>query len=62
MTQHGGGQTEELSELTVPRGQSKIGVKDGDALPRVVECMLQLIAARLDRRGRFVDELERRLP
>ena len=61
VTQHGGRQIEELGEFAVPCGQRQVGVENGDALPRMVERMLKLVAARLDRGRSFVDELERRL-
>ena len=61
MAQHCRRQTEKLGEFAIPRGQRQIGVKDANALASVVERMLQLISAGLDRGGGFVDELERRL-
>ena len=61
MAQHGGGQIEEVDELAVPGGEREVGVENGDALAGVVERMLQLIAARLDRRRGLVDEFQRRL-
>ena len=61
MTQQDRRQIEEVGEFAVPGGQRQIGVKDGNALARMVERMLQLIPARLNRRRGFVDELERRL-
>ena len=61
VAQHRRGQVEELDEFAVPGGQRQVGVEDGDALARVIERVLQLVAARLDRRGRLVDQLERRL-
>ena len=60
--QHRRRQIEEIGELPVPGRQLEIRVKDRDALARVVERMLQLVAARLDRRRGFVDQFQRRLP
>ena len=54
-------QGEEVGELAVPGGEREIVVEDGDALARVVERVLQLVAARLDRRRRVVEQLQRRL-
>ena len=61
VTQHRRRQVEQIDEFAVPGGQRQVGVEDGDALARVVERVLQLVAARLDRRRRLVDQLERRL-
>ena len=61
VAQHRGRQIEQVREFAVPGGQREIGVEDRDALPGVIERVLQLIAARLDRGRSLVDELERRL-
>ena len=61
VAQHRRRQVEQLDELAVPGGQREIRIEHGDALARVIERVLQLVAARLDRRGRLVDQLERRL-
>ena len=60
-TQQRRGQIEEIGEFAVPAGQREIGVEDGDALARVIERVLQLIAARLDRRRGVVEQFQRRL-
>ena len=54
-------QGEQIGEFAVPGGEREIVVEDGDALARVVEGVLQLVAARLDRRRRVVEQLQRRL-
>ena len=54
-------QGEEVGELAVPGGEREIVVEHGDALARVVERVLQLVAARLDRRRGVVEQLQRRL-
>ena len=54
-------QGEQVGELAVPGGEREIVVEDGDALARVVERVLQLVAARLDRRRSVVEQLQRRL-
>ena len=61
MAQHRRRQLEKVGEFAVPGGQRELRVEDADALACMVERMLQLIATRLDRGRRFVDELERRL-
>ena len=54
-------QVEEIGELAVPGGQREIAVEHRDALARVVERVLQQVAARLDRRRGVVEQFQRRL-
>ena len=46
--QHRGRHIEQFGEGAVPGDQRQVGVEHGDALARVVERMLQQVAARLD--------------
>ena len=60
MAQHRGRQVEEVGEFPVPGGQREVRIENRDALARMVERVLQLVAARLDRRRGFVDQFQRR--
>ena len=59
--EHRGRQLEQIGEFAVPGGQGEIAVEHRDALAGMVERVLQLIAARLDRRRGVVEQFERRL-
>ena len=52
--QHFRRQIEQVGEFAIPGRQGEIGVEHGNALARVIERVLQLLAARLDRGRGFV--------